>query len=69
MLLHQTMTGAGILIAFYVAWKSNNLKLAFIIQSWQDYYGFIPLVIKGRCSSGMSLFFPHCTRGADRRAV
>ena len=30
MLLHQTMTGAGILIAFYVAWKSGNLKLAFI---------------------------------------
>jgi 4-hydroxybenzoate polyprenyltransferase len=30
MLLHQFMTGAGVLIGFYVAWKAGNLKLGLI---------------------------------------
>jgi len=29
-LLHQFLTGAGVLLAFYVAWKAGNLKLGFI---------------------------------------
>ena len=29
-ILHQFLTGAGIVIAFYVAWHAGNLKLAFI---------------------------------------
>lgn len=29
-LLHQFLTGSGILLAFYVAWKAENLKLAFV---------------------------------------
>lgn len=30
MLLHQVLTGLGVILAFYVAWKAGNLKLAFI---------------------------------------
>ncbi|MGB3074441.1 MAG: geranylgeranylglycerol-phosphate geranylgeranyltransferase, partial [Chitinophagales bacterium] len=30
MLLHQALTGAGVLLGFYVAWKAGNIRLGFI---------------------------------------
>jgi 4-hydroxybenzoate polyprenyltransferase len=30
MLVHQVLTGSAVIIAFYVAWRAGNLKLAFI---------------------------------------
>lgn len=30
MLLHQLLSGAGILLGFYVAWKAGNIRLGFI---------------------------------------
>lgn len=30
MLIHQVLSGSGIVIGFYVAWKAGNLKLGFI---------------------------------------